>query len=129
MRYKKIHKNSRGILKKIISFIYVGWLLGSSSLFAAYSTTPYNSYPPQSDQYEIDQKLTQDIQARLSKGSRARKYANVSFYVSYSNVTLEGYVDSLDYKSQITRDVLSVKGVKQIDNKITVQPPASKYAQ
>lgn len=112
--------STRGMMR----CIGIVMVLALSQLSAAIVTTPYNSYPfLESNQTDLDQQLTNDIQQALSKGSKARKYQNVYVSVSYSNVTLEGSVNTLDDKAQLTRDVLSVKGVKQIDNKVTVLSP------
>lgn len=102
-------------------------LFGSSSVFAAISNPPYNIYPIETMQYDQDLELTNAIEEKLKQGRRLHKYENVFFSVSYGNVTLTGYVETLSDKTQITRDILGIKGVRQIDNQLTVQKAESKY--
>ncbi len=106
----------------------LGINLISSTLFAAISTPPYTSYPELSPQVGDDQQLTKAIDEKLAKGRRLKKYENVYFTVSYGNVYLQGTVETLDDKAQVTRDILSIKGVKQIDNQLTVQKMPSEYS-
>lgn len=94
---------------------------------AAHPIAPTSSYPMQATVAPSDQALSEKISKVLNEGRRLKKYENVSFYVSYGNVTLQGTVDTLDDKNQIKRDVLAVPGVRQIDNQITVEPPIPKY--
>jgi osmotically-inducible protein OsmY len=94
---------------------------------AAYPIAPTTSYPAQATVAPSDQALADKISKVLNEGRRLKKYENVSFYVSYGNVTLQGTVDTLDDKNQVKRDVLAVQGVRQIDNQIIVEPPPPKY--
>lgn len=119
-------------MRKFSSFLLFLFAVSSQgyaipAVLGAYSFSPYSEYPGQVNVSDEDAELTEKIRKELSKGSRNQKYANVIFYVSYGNVILEGTVETLDDKNQIRRDILPIQGVRQIDNRIIVQPPIPKY--
>lgn len=111
----------------LCSFFMVTPAAMQSSEVAAYSTAPTTSYPPQASVSAADAELSDKILKVLNEGRRLKKYDNVTFYVSYGNVILQGTVETLDDKNQVKRDILGVPGVRQIDNQIIVSPPVPKY--
>lgn len=111
----------------LCSFFMMTPSVGMTSEVAAHSTAPTTSYPPQASVSASDAELSDKILKALNEGRRLKKYDNVSFYVSYGNVILQGTVDTLDDKNQAKRDIIGIPGVRQIDNQIIVSPPVPKY--
>ncbi len=67
-----------------------------------------------------DQDIIKKVQDTVAPGMFSRGYPNVSFDVSNAVVTLKGSVDSQDDKVKIEDSVKKIKGVRQVNNQLTV---------
>lgn len=74
-----------------------------------------------------DQDLTKKIRDKIGSGWFSRGYEDVQVAVNNGNVTLAGTVRTIDDKQKVEKEVRKIDGVKNVDNRISVQEEASKY--
>lgn len=79
--------------------------------------------------YISDQDISKKIHDAIGSGWFSSGYENVTFELYNGNVTLKGFVDTLDGKKQVEDEVRKIDGVKQINNQINVNSQKMPYDQ
>ncbi len=107
-------------------------LLAVLSTTAILSADPYSGYSNHPNYYlsdnastnqmrsTSDQEIAKNVSDALSSGWLSKGFEKVSFDVNNGVVVLSGSVGSIDDKSKIEDQIKKIKGVRQVNNQITV---------
>lgn len=74
-----------------------------------------------------DQEISKNVQDLLEPGIFSRGYPNVKFNVNNGNVTLRGSANTQDDKMKIEDNVKKIKGVRQVNNQMTLMEKQMSY--
>lgn len=74
-----------------------------------------------------EQEIAKNVHDLLEAGVFSKGYPNVTFSIHRGDVTLSGSVDTQDDKNKIEDNVRKIKGVRQVNNQITLTGKQTSY--